>query len=111
MSLKGNLLMLMASMAMMGGNSAPSYSTPKRKSNHTPRNLSPEEMEKLKADRLLSFSESIVKHNAEMGERFKGWKTYKVNGFCIVSSNIKNAHKTFTRVMKDNCLAETDFVF
>jgi len=109
MSLRGSMLMIMATMAMMGGNSAPSYSAPRRKSNPTPRNLSPEEMDKLKADRLFNLATAIVNQNTEMGERFKGWKTYKVNEYCIVSSNIKNARKTFIRLMKENHLTEGDF--
>jgi ribosomal protein L16 Arg81 hydroxylase len=110
MSLKGSMYMMMAMALMMGGNSAPSYSSPKRRYNEPePRKLSPEEMDKLKADRLFNLATAIVNQNAEMGERFKGWKTYKVNEYCIVSSNIKNAHKTFTRLMKENHLTEGDF--
>jgi ribosomal protein L16 Arg81 hydroxylase len=111
MSMKGTMLMLMATMAMVGGNSMPSYSPPRRKSNPnpTPRNLSPEELDKLKADRLFNLATAIVNQNAEMGERFKGWKVYKVNEYCIVSSNIKNARKTFIRLMKENNLTEGDF--
>jgi len=109
MSLKGSMLMLMATMAMMGGNSMPIHSSSRRRNEPTPRKLTPEEQGKLMADRLFNLATAIVNHNAESGERFKGWKVYKVNEYCIVSSNIKNANKTFTRLMKENHLTEGDF--
>lgn len=101
--------MMVAMAAIMGGNSMPSYSAPRRKSNPTPRNLSPEEQEAYTKKLMDNFATDIVIHNSNMRERFKGWKTYQVNGIDIVSSNIKNARKTFVRIMKENLLTEGNF--
>ena len=65
--------------------------------------------EKSHEQKINDFSLAIVRHNTEKGSEFKGWKLYDVRGVKIVSSNVKNAVKIFTRVMKENDLAETDF--
>jgi len=103
--MKGYLAMAMM-MGAMAGMSAPMYDPYGRSSGRG--NKKPES-KKTFEQRMSDFSLQIVKHNAQKGHEFKNWKVYEVRGVEIVSSNLKNAHKTFIRIMKENDLTEADF--
>jgi hypothetical protein len=102
--------MMMAMAMAFAGPSMPIYADPgKAYAKREPRRHGKLKQEKSLEQRMNDFSLQIVKHNEDKGSEFKNWKTYDVKGVKIISSNLKNAVKTFTRVMKENDLEETDF--
>ncbi len=107
MSMKG-IGMMMGMALMFGG--TPLYANPGRAYvDRGPRKFKHPKQGKSLEQKMNDFSLQIVKHNEDKGSEFKNWKTYDVKGVKIISSNLKNAVKTFTRVMKENDLEETDF--
>lgn len=103
--MKGYLAMAMM-MGAMAGMSTPMYDPHGRSSGRG--NKKPES-KKTPEQRRFDFLAQVAKHNTQKESEFKNWKFYDVRGFEIVSSNLKNAHKTFIRIMKENDLTEADF--
>ena len=109
MSMKG-MGMMMGMALMFSGMSMPIYADPgKAYAKREPRRHGKLKQEKSLERKKHDFSLQVDKHNEDKGSEFKNWKTYDVKGVKIISSNLKNAVKTFTRVMKENDLEETDF--
>jgi hypothetical protein len=108
--------MLMAMSLMLAGGGMPIYADPGRAYSRRgsvgkgrgDRELTPEEEIVVKEKNVDQFKLDIVSHNADRGERFKKWKSYEVQGISIVSSNFKNAYKTFAFLLKKNNLKEGD---
>jgi hypothetical protein len=114
---RSNLGMFMAMSLMLAGTSVfadPGMSLTRRGSvrkgrgDDWDRKLTPEEEIVLKEKNVDQFKLDIVSHNVDRGERFKKWKNYEVQGIGIVSSNFKNAYKTFSFLLKKNNLKEGD---
>ena len=107
-SMKGYMFMALAMAAMAGDSGARSFMRSMNEKPYVPpRKLSPEELETEMKKRKDNFYVDIVKHNADKGKEFKNWKVYDVgNGIEIVSSNIKNARKTLSRILRENYLTE-----
>lgn len=107
-SMKGYMFMALAMAAMAGDSGARSFmKSMNEKPYNPPRKLSPEELADEMNKRRDNFYSELVKHNASKGKEFKNWKVYDIgNGIEIVSSNIKNARKTFQRLLRENYLTE-----
>jgi hypothetical protein len=104
--MRSKMLMLMAMTMAFGmpGMSMGAYSSPSRRPEPKPKQLSPEEEQELLKQRTEKFISDLEKGNADRQARFPKWKTWQVNGHPVVASNFKNAYRHLISTLKENGL-------
>lgn len=98
---------LLAMSMMLAGMNSPGmgmHSSPSRRPQPKPKQLTPEEEEELLKQRTEKFLSDLKKGNADRQLRFPNWKTWKVNGHDVVASNFKNAYRHLVSTLKENHL-------
>ena len=95
----GTYLALMVGMMGMlmpsAGRSRPRYNSPLDP---------PRPREYTEEQRKEQAQQAINAHNAEKLAEFKTWNLIDVGGIKIAASNVKNAHKTFRRILAQHGL-------
>ena len=104
MILKGKMLAMLAMCGMFsGGAGMAGVKTVSRPERNRTKSLSLEE-------RTENFEKARDKHNMETLQRFPKWQVFIIDGFGIVASNLKNAHKQLNLLVKSNGLTLTEKV-